>query len=65
MTWWHALLLLSKLLVKKCISQRVIMSINGAPTSVEPLVGPTAEGRRFVLVTYFVTLLIVYAYSNP
>jgi hypothetical protein len=65
MTWWHALVLLSKPLVKKCVSQWVIMSIGGAPTLVEPSVGPMAGGRRFVVVTYFVTLLIVNAYSNP
>jgi hypothetical protein len=65
MTWWHALVLLSKPLVKKCVSQWVIVSIGRAPTLVEPLVGPTAGGRGFVVVTYFVTLLIVNAYSNP
>ena len=54
MMWWCALALLLKLLVKKCISRRMIVSIDVALTSVKLLVGPMVGGRGFVPVAYFI-----------
>ena len=51
---WDDVVVLLKLLVKKCISRRMIVSIDVALTSVKLLVGPMVGGRGFVPVAYFI-----------